>query len=278
MAFRWTKNKLDNSLFAAIAKDNPDEKKIRDLISKGANINAVCKTGDSVIMNAISNVRFGLDLKFIKLLIDLGANLNYTEDGFNCLFIASLTWNVELVEMLLKAGADPNCVSIDPCESLLDWAEFDQWYNENEEFEGAEPMAKIVQLLKNYGAKPISEISAEKLEMFLKIYATDSIALYTAKGIFTIDKIPNVNQKLIDAFNNWVISNPEKDIEYIYDGPKITNPPDINKLKIYNKHGLVLAKNIKALIGEEIRVEYVFVKPSDFEKHKIRNIKYVVIK
>ena len=81
MAFRWSKNKLDNSLFVEIAKDKPNEQKIRDLITKGANINAVCGTGDSVLMNAISNVRFGFDLKFIKLLIDLGANLNYTEIG-----------------------------------------------------------------------------------------------------------------------------------------------------------------------------------------------------
>lgn len=277
MAFIWTDNKLDNSLFAAFSKRKPDELKIRNLIIKGANVNAVDCKGDSVLMDAILNVVDGLDLKFIKLLIDLGADLNYSEEGFNCLFDASLSWSVELVEMLLKAGANPNCLSVDSAESLLDWAEFDQWYNETEENEGAEPMAKIVQLLKDYGAKSVSEIFADKAEQFLNVFASYETGLYTLKGFLKIENIPNADKKLIDTFTKWIVSNPDKCNDYAYHGYNIINPPDLTLLKENNKQGLSLAKKIKKLVGQEVKVEYYYVNPEDFEKIKVRNVEHKII-
>jgi len=34
----------------------PDENKIRELIKQGANINAIDRTGENLLMNAISNI------------------------------------------------------------------------------------------------------------------------------------------------------------------------------------------------------------------------------
>ncbi len=150
---------LDRWLFNLINSENPSEKRIRELVVQGANINALNSIKESVLMEAIDNIQFGLDTNIIKLLIELGADLNYQPDdgGFNCLFDACLEYNVELVEILLKAGANPNCIDPEDGESFYDWAVFEQWFQENHRGELGKPMEKIVKLIKEYGAKSSNE-------------------------------------------------------------------------------------------------------------------------
>lgn len=279
MSFRWTDNDLDNSLFAEFAKDKPDEQKIRDLITKGANINAVDCKGDNVLIDAISNIQDGLDIKFIQLLIDLGADLDYADEGFNCLFDAALTQKPEVVKLLLKAGANPNCVSSDTAEALLDWAEFDQFFKETEDRGGAEPMKKIVQLLKDYGAKSISEIFADKPEKFLTIFAGyNPTGLHTLKGYLKPENIPNVDKNFLDTISTWVATNPDKWGEYKYEnGVKILNPPDLSVLRQHNEQGRQLAKVIRKMVNPDIEVKYYFVNPDDLEKNRVRNVEHITI-
>jgi ankyrin repeat protein len=48
-------------------------------------------------------------IKTIKLLLELGGNLNYKdENGCNCLWHACEIWNAEVVQLLLDAGASPD--------------------------------------------------------------------------------------------------------------------------------------------------------------------------
>lgn len=278
MSFKWTDNDLDNSLFAEFAKDKPNEQKIRDLISKGANINAVDCKGDSVLIDAISNIQDGLDAKFIQLIIELGADLDYAEEGFNCLFDAALTQKPEVVELLLKAGANPNCVSNDTAESLLDWAEFDHCFEETEDRGGAEPMQKIVQLFKDYGAKSISEIFADKPEKFLTVFASyNPTGLHTLKGYLKPENIPNADKDFIDTFTSWVSANPDKWGEYEYSGLKILNPPDLSILRQHNQRGRNLAVKIRKMISTDIELKYYFVKPDDLEKNGVRNVEHITI-
>lgn len=280
MSFKWTDNEIDNQLFSEFSKDNPDENIIRDLIKCGANINAIDCKGDSVLIDAISNIQDGLDIKFIQLIIDLGVNLDYAEEDFNCLYDAILTKKLELVELLLKSGANPNCVSTETAESLLDWTECDKWFEENIARPGSENMAEIVQLLKNYGAKSISEIFADKIEEFLTVFATYApTGLFTVKGYFMPDNIPNADDDFIKDFKKWVVENPDKWHEYEYsDNVKITNPPDLILLQKHNDQGLKYAKQIKKLVGNDIVVKFFFAKPEDFEKHGVRNIEQLIIK
>lgn len=156
----WFKNKLDIDLYKAL-NSNPDELKIKELIQHGANINAINKIGDNLLQNIISSIEPGEDLKSIHLLIELGADLNYANEGLNCLFDAYLTRYPELVELLLKAGANPNCIGADIPQSLLDWVEFDLRVEERHEMPSAVALTKIVQLLKDYGAKGLVEIIEE---------------------------------------------------------------------------------------------------------------------
>lgn len=284
MSFRYSENELDNSLFVELSKDVPDENRIRELVSQGANISAIDTNGESVLIGAIFHVTYGLDIKYIKLIIDLGADVNYAEEGFNCLFDACLTHNTELVEMLLKAGANPNCISDRPQESLLDWADFDQWYEEtkSDEFkeEGdedrAKKMSEIVQLLKDYGAKSLSEIYTNTLKDFLEIFASSTTGLVTKGGNIKIEDIPNIDSALINEFKEWVANNPDKLDEYKKDFVgKITIPPNAILLQQHNEHGLSLAKKIQQLTDRNIIVNYLKVNPETFEKQNFRMVETV---
>jgi hypothetical protein len=279
MSFIWTESILDNQLFWEFSKSNPDEKAIRSLIEQGADINSIDCKGDSVLMDAISNVQDGLDLKFIQLIIDLGADLDYAEEGFNCLFDASLTQRPELVELLLKAGANPNCVASESAESLLDWVEFDKFYEETEDCGGAEPMTKIVELLKKYGAKSISEIIVDKPEKFLTVFSGYiPTGLHTLNGYLEIENIPNVDNDTIISFKEWLAENPDKWGEYdYYDGAKISNPPDFELLKKHNDKGMHLSKVVRKLLDKEIEVKYLFINIDDFKNKNVRNVEHVKI-
>jgi hypothetical protein len=200
------------------------------------------------------------------------------KEGFNCLFDAALTQKPELVELLLKSGANPNCVSSDTAESLLDWAVFEQFYQKNEERGGAEPMEKIVQLLKNYGAKSNSEIFADKPERFLTVFAGyNPTGLHTSKGYIKPNCIPNADNQFIEKFTNWVSSNPDKWGEYKYAGVKILNPPDLSVLKQHNEQGRLLAGQIRKMVSSDIEVKYFFVNPADLEKNGVRNVEHITI-
>jgi ankyrin repeat protein len=163
----WSENPIDNLLYEEIIKKDTDKNKVIELISSGANINAVSRYGDSILKELIRNWEAdGGNLKFdiIKLLIDLGVDINYTLEGFNCLFDAWLRHSPCLVELLLKIGANPNCVSTDTPESLLDWIEWDRHFEvdieKTTDIQWIEEMDKIIELLKKYGAKTKKEIDS----------------------------------------------------------------------------------------------------------------------
>ena len=156
-------NKLDYALYQEVSSSHPDKKKIKALMEKGANISALTTWGKSLLMYAIFDVEPDSDLKNIQLIINLGTDLNYTVEGLNCLSDACRTENLELIELLLKAGANPNCISEEPEVrwSLLDWAEADWEYEDFHETDKVEITEKIIALLKSYGAKEAIELMAD---------------------------------------------------------------------------------------------------------------------
>ena len=160
MENEWSENKIDNSLYNEVIRKDTNLENIKNLISSGANINTISKYGDSLLTEVIGNWEADEgNIKFdvINLLIDLGININHTIEGFNCLFNAWLRYNPNLIELLLQKGANPNCISTDTNESLLDWIEWDRHFEvdleKTNDTEWIESMDKIIELLKKYGAK-----------------------------------------------------------------------------------------------------------------------------
>jgi ankyrin repeat protein len=273
--YKFTDNELDNALFHEFLKDNPSEQYIRELIAKGANINAIDKGGESVLINTIFLNGHETNLQAIQLIIDLGADVNYTEeDFFNCLFDAALTHNPELVELLLKAGTNPNSISLEDSESLLDWAYSEWGYVELEyDEEATKQMESIVKLLEKYGAKFSRDLFADKPEKQLMIFASYNTGLFTAKGNLQIEQIPNANESLIAEFNDWKKSNPDNWQEYCKH--KYLPKPEI--LEQHSQQGLLLAKHIKKLVGNDIVVIFLSINTEGVRNKNVRNVDRNVI-
>ena len=105
MSFRHAENELDNLLFDEVSKIHPDEAAIRDLVKKGANINAINCTDTTVIGSAIEKLNDVDDLKYIKLLIELGADVNLLVNGAKCLIDAVFLYRTALVSKINRPTA-----------------------------------------------------------------------------------------------------------------------------------------------------------------------------
>ena len=123
-------NDLDNKLFEAIVCGNIDE--INRYVDAGADINAIDKYGDNMIMEYLQEKERESNIDIIKCLVELGINTNYEVEGFNCLFSAYLANRADIVEYLLMAGTSAQCISTDSCETLLDWIEWDVDFEKEE--------------------------------------------------------------------------------------------------------------------------------------------------
>ncbi len=148
-----TSKQLNEKLFEEFFKMNPCETTIHQLINQGADINAIDQYGESLLQTVVESCGQGLDLKYIQLLLDLKIDLNHTVDGFNCLFEAMLTYNIEISRMLLHAGMNPNCISTDTKESLLDYSISKLDFMEQTEDPSVPQMKEFIELIKSFVAK-----------------------------------------------------------------------------------------------------------------------------
>jgi len=85
------------------------------LIRAGADVNAVCQDGRSVLMGAVQ-----LSLQTVDFLINAGANVNQrSQEGSTALMCACTNGNVDIVRRLLDAGANVNNVDFDGQTALM---------------------------------------------------------------------------------------------------------------------------------------------------------------
>jgi len=256
MSFRWTDNELDNSLFAELSKIQPNECIIRDLVNKGANINAIDCNDDTVIGDAISNLSNGLDIRYIKLLIDLGADVNLLTYGVNCLFHAIFLYRIDIFELLLNFGADPNCIIDDEAHSILDMIIDDECFlHMEQDFENEKIMKEIEHLLIKHGAKQACELYTDIPEKYLLIHNSYPTGILTYKRNIEIEKFIK-DKTLINKFNEWR-NNPPKE----WDLPKEVY------LEYYDK-GFNLSKEIKNNIEKNILVKFNYFTCEVWEPYK----------
>ncbi len=279
-AHRWRENNLDNELLTELASRNPSEERLRQLVSQGANLNSLDEFDESVLMKAISFLQDGLPIRFIHLLVELGADVNYqTEDGFSPLTEAFLTHKAELVEVLLKYGANPNVV-VEYNETLLDWVEFDQWYHECEggqdedtdDFKAAKEVGKMIVLLTKYGAKNLVDLRANVVARWLKIFAAyPKSGLTTSGGYIEIDSIKAVPDELKIEFKRWLESHWDN-----YPNESYKDQPEDFDREKHNQWGQRLAKEIKFYLPPEIKLHLLTINAEDERKFR-RNVNKEVI-
>jgi hypothetical protein len=101
---------LNKELWKAVNRKDYEE--IKNLISRGADVNAKYNkyTDGSMLFSTI--IHGGeQELKIVKLLIDAGADINEKNYGTSLLHWTSRSGNIEVVKLLLSKGADVNVVN-----------------------------------------------------------------------------------------------------------------------------------------------------------------------
>lgn len=290
-----TDNPLDNQLFVEFHKNEIDQDKVRLLIEQGANINATDEIGWNILWNYIferedrwkDNEDFFINLSEIYFLIDLGININYTHDGLNCLYLTIMAKDYETTKLLLEAGANPNCMSsvdtggyslLDKASDELGAFELKKWSDNDE---------AIWQLLVDFGAKNTENLFTNEINNFLTINASYSTGLLTEKGLINIENIPGISKDLVFAFNKWVKHDPDnnyhsekipdKEMPYRYRNSDMKTRNNIDFFKTHNRTGSSLARNIKEIVGKDVKVEYYYIKAEDLANEKGRNQGYLLI-
>ena len=140
---------LDKQL-AEIAPDG-NLAAVKELLARGANLNAVNEEGETGFTRA---VMFSRDLDYLDALIQLGANPDVpASQGGTPLTLAVMGNNFLLVRILLEAGANPNTLAFleDSPQTALDTAYGDYCAQDKKSEEMN--LDAIVQLLIEHGAK-----------------------------------------------------------------------------------------------------------------------------
>ena len=159
--YMFNNNPLDCALYDELVEPKVNKENVMRLIANGANINATNNSGyESLLMAVLQYMGWHkVNLNTLQFMIELGVDINWQNDeGTNCLYMACLTREVKCVEFLLQAGVNPN-VLMDG-ETILDWADFEAWFSRTDYGdEAGDKMDKIVEMLKQYGAKFKKELN-----------------------------------------------------------------------------------------------------------------------
>lgn len=97
-------NMNDSLLYQAVV--NNDTTTIKELLSKGANVNFVKQQGWAKVNPLITAIN-KQNIESVKILLQNGADVNW-EDGFNttALMYAASNGNISIIKYLLEGGAD----------------------------------------------------------------------------------------------------------------------------------------------------------------------------
>ncbi|MBI3864159.1 MAG: ankyrin repeat domain-containing protein [Planctomycetia bacterium] len=88
---------------------------VRELVAAGADINTVGGDGYHLLKSAAETG----NVEFTRALLEMGADVETTSTGDTALHTAVLWDQLEIVRLLLDAGANPNAQDVDQCTPLM---------------------------------------------------------------------------------------------------------------------------------------------------------------
>lgn len=101
----------ETALNKAIKENNIEG--VKQLIKEGANLNIPLKPEDKIFLYPLSEAILSNNSQMVQLLINAGAEVNVIRgDAHTMLDDACSAGSIEIVEILLKAGADPNLYGV----------------------------------------------------------------------------------------------------------------------------------------------------------------------
>ena len=114
--------KLDSELFDEVSEFDLDINKIKKLVEKGANINAIHpEVKNTVLMEAVEMLEDD-EANIITLLLELGADANIEVEELNALVLAIYDQKIEMIKALIQGGANPHAQLADG-QTVLEVAE-----------------------------------------------------------------------------------------------------------------------------------------------------------
>ena len=101
--YEWEEKRLINQLLKESQSENPNIKWVKELIEKGALVNAKNSIGSTALIEA----SLAGNKELVELLIEKGALVNdKTDSGMTALIWASFKGHKEVAKLLIEAGAD----------------------------------------------------------------------------------------------------------------------------------------------------------------------------
>jgi ankyrin repeat protein len=268
------KNIIDEQLYEAILSQKLNI--IKELLENHANINALDYFKDNMIMRYIDEEEEKANIEIIKLFVELNIDINYEgEEGFNCLYKAYSVNRDDIIEYLLIIGVSPHCYYKASDETLLDWIERDIAFEVGEyraTEEWLKKSKKIVNLLKDFGAKNLLDCYTKNIEEYIEMHGGEKTGLFTKRGYINIRNIIGVNTNIINKYYNWY----KKENEYI---EMWNNKKEINfdELIECEKLGFDIANFLKSLVPENIKFIFKHIDTEDYKYYKIINILETII-
>lgn len=207
--------------------DDFDIKKLEKFVKECSDVNFIDDHGESVLENIIYHFGYNRDIAdIIELLIEKGADVNYQDwCGNTCLHMSIYSRSYSVMKQLLDHRANPNLISFEESESVLDFA-----FNEScmsDRKEDVKKLDEIIELLVHYNEKPSRLLFSKKVDAYLLIntFCTYPTGLFTLNGNILIEDIPNVSKEKCDEFMYWLVNGrpAERAFKKYPDSPFVLN-------------------------------------------------------
>ncbi len=266
---------LRKELEQAVCSEPLNRELILDLIQRGADPNfQKDEESDSFFSELLGFREPPISIEAVELLIEAGADPNHDPgNGMRPLANAYWSYRRDLVELLLRHGAEPNFI-VEENESLLDMAECSYWIDKEQigtawqkdyHQSDVEKQGQIVDILKAAGAKSMQEMVAAELVAWVHLWPGASEKMITGEGYIPLDKIPGLTDEWKKKWLEWCARN----FNPGNDGSILDAPAGFDR-RAYNQEGLELAREFKTLAGGRVRVDLFLLDPDD-EEAFVRN-------